>query len=68
MRVLLLLPAVPALLAAAPLANAQVTIAGGRGGFAYITGDPDRPMIGISTRNSGKRDTLGLLVESVTSR
>ena len=35
-------------------------------GYAYVIGDSDRPMIGISTRNSGKRDTLGLLVESVT--
>ena len=64
MRALLLLPA---LLAAAPIAStAQVTIQGGRGGFAYVTTDPDRPMIGVSTRNSGKRDSLGLLVESVT--
>jgi predicted metalloprotease with PDZ domain len=64
MRIVLLLPA---LMAAAPVANAQVTIQGGRGGYAYVTTDPDRPMIGVSTRNSGKRDTLGLLVESVTS-
>jgi len=64
MRVLLLLPA---LIAAAPIAStAQVTIQGGRGGYAYVTTDPDRPMIGVSTRNSGKRDSLGLLVESVT--
>jgi predicted metalloprotease with PDZ domain len=53
-------------MAAASVANTQVAIAGGRGGYAYVTTDPDRPMIGISTRNSGKRDTLGLLVESVT--
>ena len=64
MRIVLLLPA---LIAAAPVADAQVTIQGGRGGYAYVTSDPDRPMIGVSTRNSGKRDTLGLLVESVTS-
>jgi predicted metalloprotease with PDZ domain len=64
MRTFLLLPA---LLAAAPItANAQVTIQGGRGGYAYVLGDPDRAMIGVSTRNSGKRDTLGLLIESVT--
>jgi predicted metalloprotease with PDZ domain len=62
MRILLLLPA---LVAAAPLANAQVAIQGGRG-YAYVTGDPDRPMIGVSTRSSGKRDTLGLMIESVT--
>jgi hypothetical protein len=63
MRVLLLLPA---LMAAAPIAGAQVVVQGGRGGYAYVTGDPDRAMIGVSTRNSGKLDTLGLLVESVT--
>jgi predicted metalloprotease with PDZ domain len=45
---------------------AQVRIETGPGAFAYVIGDPDRPMIGISTRSSGKRDTLGLLVESVT--
>jgi len=58
----------PALVAAAPIANAQVTIQGGRGGaYAYVSGgDPDRPMIGVSTRSSGKRDTLGLMIESVT--
>lgn len=47
-------------------AAAQVRIQTGPGAFAYVMGDPDRPMIGISTRSSGKRDTLGLLVESVT--
>lgn len=35
--------------------------------FSYTTDDPERPRIGVSTRSSGKRDTLGLLVESVTS-
>jgi C-terminal processing protease CtpA/Prc len=45
---------------------AQVRIQSGPGAFAYVMGDPDRPMVGISTRSSGKRDTLGLLVESVT--
>jgi serine protease Do len=35
--------------------------------YAYsFSSDPDRPMIGISTRSTGKRDTLGLMVESVT--
>ena len=65
MRALVLLPV---LIAVAPIgAEAQVRIQGGRGGsFAYVTGDPDRAMIGVSTRNSGKRDTLGLLIESVT--
>ncbi len=47
-------------------AAAQVRIQTAPGGFAYLMGDPDRPMIGISTRNSGKRDTLGLLVDAVT--
>ncbi len=28
--------------------------------------DGDRPMLGISTGSSGKRDTLGLLIESIT--
>jgi serine protease Do len=65
MRVLVLLPA---LIAVAPIgASAQVRIQGGRGGaYAYVVGDPDRAMIGVSTRNSGKRDTLGLMIESVT--
>ena len=32
---------------------AQVTVETAPGGYAYVIGDPDRPMIGISTRNSG---------------
>ena len=48
-------------------AGAQVRVQSAPGAFAYVLGDPDRPMIGISTRSSGKRDTRGLLVESVTS-
>jgi predicted metalloprotease with PDZ domain len=57
-----------AMIVAAPMGlSAQVRIQTAPGAFAYVMGDPDRPMIGISTRNSGKRDTLGLLVESVTS-
>ena len=47
-------------------AMAQVRVQTVPGGFAYVTGDPDRPMIGVSSRSSGKRDTLGLLIESVT--
>jgi len=47
-------------------AAAQVRIQTNPGGFAYVIGDPDRPMIGVSTRSSGKRDTLGLLIETVT--
>lgn len=34
--------------------------------WSIVTQDADRPMIGVSTRSSGRRDTLGLLVESVT--
>lgn len=46
---------------------AQVRIQTTPGAFAWVVGgDPDRPMIGVSTRSSGGRDTLGLLVESVT--
>ena len=64
MRALLLLPA---LITAVPFAaHAQVTVQGGRGAYAYVMGDPDRAMIGVSTGSSGKRDTLGLLIESVT--
>lgn len=55
-----------ALVATAPIAGAQVRVQTAPGAFAYVLGDPDRPMIGVSTRSSGKRDTLGLLVESVT--
>lgn len=64
MRTLLL----AALLVVSTEAAAQVRIETAPRGYSYAfsTGDPDRPMIGISTRNSGKRDTLGLLVESVT--
>jgi predicted metalloprotease with PDZ domain len=47
-------------------AGAQVRVQTAPGGFAYVMGDPDRPMIGVSTRSSGKRDTLGLLIETVT--
>ncbi|HEX6316756.1 MAG TPA: PDZ domain-containing protein [Gemmatimonadaceae bacterium] len=63
MRTLLL---VTALVATAPVAGAQVRVQTAPGAYAYVLGDPDRPMIGVSTRSSGKRDTLGLLVESVT--
>ena len=65
MRALMLMTAVLAA-AVGSEAAAQVTVKPAPGGFAYIMGDPDRPMIGISTRNSGKRDTLGLLVDAVT--
>lgn len=66
MRALMLMTAVIAT-ALGSDAAAQVRIQTAPGGFAYLMGDPDRPMIGISTRNSGKRDTLGLLVDAVTS-
>lgn len=68
MRNMLLMAA--AVTAVVPLnpATAQVTIRSAPGAFAYVTGDPDRAMIGVSTRASGRRDTLGLLVESVTRR
>jgi predicted metalloprotease with PDZ domain len=52
---------------AAPDANAQVRVETAPRAYSYAySTDPDRPMIGVSTRTSGKRDTLGLLVESVT--
>ena len=65
MRALVLLPALAAMVVSD--GSAQVRIQTAPGGYAYsFASDPDRPMIGISTRTSGKRDTLGLLVESVT--
>lgn len=60
------LMALTAVIVVAGDAGAQVRIQTAPGGFAYVTTDPDRAMIGVSTRTSGKRDTLGLLVESVT--
>jgi len=68
MRNLVLLPALAvSSLVATQDVSAQVRVQTVPGGYAYAFGDSDRPMIGISTRSSGKRDTLGLLVESVTS-
>lgn len=67
MRTLVLLPALAvSSLVATQDTSAQVRVQTVPGGYAYAIGDPDRPMIGVSTRSSGKRDTLGLLVESVT--
>jgi len=68
MKNMVLLPALAvASLAATQDVSAQVRIQTAPGGYAYaFSSDPDRPMIGVSTRSSGKRDTLGLLVESVT--
>jgi predicted metalloprotease with PDZ domain len=66
MRTLVLLPALAAMVVSE--GSAQVRVEGvPQGGFAYsFSSNPDRPMIGVSTRTSGKRDTLGLLVESIT--
>ena len=67
MRNLVLIPALAvSSLVATQDVSAQVRIQTVPGGYAYAFGDTDRPMIGVSTRSSGKRDTLGLLVESVT--
>jgi membrane-associated protease RseP (regulator of RpoE activity) len=40
---------------------------GTRDAFALLSGDPDRAMIGVGTTTTGRRDTLGLYVSSVTS-
>jgi S1-C subfamily serine protease len=34
--------------------------------YSFDSADPDRAMLGVSTMSDGKRDTLGLLVTSVT--
>lgn len=58
-----------ALLAPALPAAAQITIRTPRTGVIALPGtdDPRRAMLGISTSASGRRDTLGLLVTSVTA-
>jgi predicted metalloprotease with PDZ domain len=66
MKTMMVFTAAMTALAAGNEAMAQVRIQTAPRGFTYVLGDPDRPMIGVSTRSSGKRDTLGLLVESVT--
>ena len=67
MKTQLLIALAVATLAASTDAKAQVRIQTAPGAYAYtIVADPNRPMIGVSTRTTGKRDTLGLLVESVT--
>lgn len=48
------------------IAQAQVYIAPQGRAYSFSTQDDDRPRLGITTRSSGRRDTLGLLVESVT--
>jgi hypothetical protein len=57
-------------LTAIPAAHAQTVITRRplAQGFAYSSSDDkDRAMLGISTSPSGKRDTLGVLVTSVTA-
>ena len=57
------------LAASAPFAAAQSagTVEPRARTFSYTnTDDRDRAMLGVSTGSSGKRDTLGLLIESVT--
>ena len=54
---------------AAPIAQAQTVRVGAapRARAAMVsTDDGDRAILGISTMSSGKRDTLGLLIEAVT--
>lgn len=68
MRNMLLLAVAAASVVPMKSAMAQVTVRTAPGAFAYVLGDPDRAMIGVSTQASGKRDTLGLLVASVTRR
>jgi hypothetical protein len=59
---------VSALLATAMPAAAQITIATPRTGVITLGGadDPRRAMLGVGTAASGRRDTLGVLVTSVT--
>lgn len=57
---------VAALLSSGGLAQAQVYVAPQARAYTLSTQDADRPRLGITTRSSGRRDTLGLLVESVT--
>ncbi|HEX9562681.1 MAG TPA: PDZ domain-containing protein [Gemmatimonadaceae bacterium] len=66
MKTLTLLTAALATVVAGNDVAAQVRVQTSPRAFAYAIGNPDRAMIGVSTRSSGKRDTLGLLVESVT--
>lgn len=58
------------LAATAPMAEARqsVTVAPRARTFTYnrSSDEGDRAMLGVSTGSSGKRDTLGLLIESVT--
>jgi S1-C subfamily serine protease len=48
-------------------ARARTTIRTGPGGLVtYATNDADRLVLGLSTSSGGMRDTLGLLVSSIT--
>jgi len=68
MRTRIALSAAAAVLAAATLDAQTITIPRSGGTYSVVTGgDPDRAMLGISTSSSGRRDTLGLLVSSVTA-
>ena len=54
--------------AATPVAAQTVRVGPRAQGFAWSSRDDrDRAMLGISTSTSGRRDTLGLLISSVTS-
>jgi serine protease Do len=57
---------VAALAAPNELLRGQATAPAARA-YTLIVGDRDRPMLGVTTGSSGARDTLGLLVQSVTS-
>lgn len=58
-----------ALAAAIPAGAQSVRVVPGRAQAFSLLGsdDPERAMLGVSTSPSGRRDTLGLLVTSVTS-
>lgn len=56
------------LAAAAGTAGAQVVRLPQGGAMARVMRDDDRAMLGISTSPGGMRDTLGLLVSSVTAK
>jgi predicted metalloprotease with PDZ domain len=67
MRNVVWFSAAAVVMAAASEVQAQVRVETAPRAFSFAVGDPDRAMIGVSTRSSGKRDTLGLLVETVTA-
>src|SRR5690606_6356206 len=55
-----------ALLGVSGTLAAQVTITRPGRGVITLAGDPDRPRLGISIEPTGAKDTLGVLVASVT--